>query len=84
MNARPSLAGARWGVRPPDQRFDVVPDLRDALTRRRARARTRALSPEAVRALPGTDGIVLDVDGELLIPSALAASQISSDRKSVV
>ena len=78
MNARPSLAGARWGVRPPDQRFDVVPDLRAALTRRRARARTRALSPEAVRALPGTDGIVLDVDGELLIPSALAAAQISS------
>ncbi len=78
MNARPSLSGARWGHRPPDQRFDTVPVLREALTARRASASTRALDPASVRALPGTEGIVLDVDGEHLVPSAFAAAQISS------
>ena len=78
MNARPSLAGARWGQRPPDQRFDTLPELRAALVQRRAQARTRMLDPKSIQARPTTTGIVLDVDGEQMRPSAYAASQISS------
>jgi hypothetical protein len=78
MNARPTLSGARWGFRPPDQRFDAVDQLRETLIQRRTRARTRMLVPERIQAHPGTAGIVLELDGEQLIPSALAASQIST------
>ena len=77
MNARPTLSGARWGLRPPDQRFDAVDTLREALIQRRARARTRQLDPARIQAFPGTEGIVLELDGEQMIPSAFAASQIS-------
>ena len=78
MNARPSLAGARWGRRPLDQRFDSVSMLRSSLAARRVRAGTRVLEPRAIQAFPGTAGIVLEVDGEPMIPTAYAASQISS------
>ena len=77
MNACPSLSGARWGQRPPDQRFDTVPELRTALVHRRDRAHTRILEPAHIQAHPGTAGIVLEIDGEPMIPSAFAASQIS-------
>jgi len=77
MNARPTLAGARWGVRPPDQRFDDIEGLKQAISSRRGRARTLSFSPDRVRALPGREGIVLDLDGEVMVPTAYAASQLS-------
>lgn len=77
MNARPSLSGARWGLRPADQRFDTVSTLYDALSQRQARARSCALRPEALRVLPADDGLLLEHEGEPMVPSAYAAGQIS-------
>lgn len=78
MNARPTLTGARWAQRPPDQRFSSVAGLRSTLEGRRARARTRTLQLDAIAARPGAEGITLEIDGEAMVPSAFAAGQIST------
>lgn len=78
MNARPSLAGARWGQRPPDQRFDSISALHTALVERRALAHTRMLDPRSIQAHPNASGIELEVNGERMKASAFAASQIST------
>ncbi len=78
MNApRPSLAGARWAQRLPDETFSSIEALLDESRARKQAGQVWPVDLRGLQAIPLDDGVSLVLDGTHLQPTPLAASQLS-------